>query len=407
MSLRLAREGREMLWRKKRRSEDNRSSSKGGKNLDEVDLESGLGRRTVIEETQVNSALDMAKLALASVRRRAEQSEGEAALLSVQLQDRIFQQEKERERRTKLEKDVRERTKEIDDLQNIVAESVVHNRRVEARLERAKSKLRDAQDKILKKDERIKELETEKTSVHSDLLRTKKELKEALEKAKAAAASRAGTETGPAPAPPAGEAKTKEEEDGDDVSAAALTLARALAREMSGFGKEGLETEASATASAALKLAEALGHATTATHFDAAASTGGAYPSVGMGSSPLDKGSVPVTPPMQDKENEMSAFDRLHVALSSAKANRASLTAPARSSTHQSSGALRRTSSGRRRPLSSSKKANQSPWPTPLGNTLGQFLSWTSATKSKPRAPPQQEDVENNLPIEYSLTSWQ
>ena len=44
----------------------------------------------------------------------------------------------------------------------------------------------------------------------------------------------------------------------------------------------------------------------------------------------------------------------------------------------------------------------------PLSLTDLKFLSWTSATKSKPQqAPPQQEDVENNLPIEYSLTSWQ
>ena len=38
-------------------------------------------------ESQVTSALEMAQVAMASLRRRAEQSEGEAILLSVQLQD--------------------------------------------------------------------------------------------------------------------------------------------------------------------------------------------------------------------------------------------------------------------------------------------------------------------------------
>ena len=67
---------------------------------DDDDIESGRpnAARMAYNEREVMGALDMAKVALNSVRRRAEQSEGEVALLSVQLQDESLKWERERQK---------------------------------------------------------------------------------------------------------------------------------------------------------------------------------------------------------------------------------------------------------------------------------------------------------------------
>ncbi|UPR03778.1 hypothetical protein HOP50_13g71080 [Chloropicon primus] len=405
-----------MFWRGKRKEESK-------ENADDVDIECGLGgvRPTMIDEIEVQGALDMAQVALASVRRRAEQSEGEAVLLSLQLQDNQAKVEKERERRTKLERDMRERNQKVSQLQKAVADGILNNRRVETELsverERARTDLRTAKDTIKERDGRIAELEKEKASLGQELSVVREQLEEALSsstRADVPERSRSKVEDKAA-------VQEAEKLSDEDVSAAAMTLARTLAREMSGFGREGLRTEASATASAALKLAEALGGNADPAWVDATSSFR-ADPS-----SEMDKGNAPATLPLQDKENfNYNAFGHFRDAMSSAKANRACLTSPSKKSHSglEPQGSLM----GRKRGLSTSKASNvnnassknASPWPAPLGSTLGQFLSWTSAEKKqlKPRWGGG-GDIENNAGesftsqqqltqknVEYSLTSW-
>ena len=56
----------------------------------------GEARASVYDMAEVRGALDMAQQALECVRKRAEQSEGEAALVSLQLRDAALKTEKER-----------------------------------------------------------------------------------------------------------------------------------------------------------------------------------------------------------------------------------------------------------------------------------------------------------------------
>ena len=70
----------------------NKTKERQKKTEELVDLEAGhynggLQQQYLFTERDVNSAMDMARAALDGTRRRAEQAEGEAALLSVQLQE--------------------------------------------------------------------------------------------------------------------------------------------------------------------------------------------------------------------------------------------------------------------------------------------------------------------------------
>ena len=323
-----------MFWGKKK--------SRAKAEVEDDDIESGRpnAARLAYNEREVMGALDMAKVALNSVRRRAEQSEGEVALLSVQLQDESLKWERERQRRLRAEKDLGERNHKVASLERAVADGILAQRRAEQDLRNVKQELEAERTARGAKEERIAALVREKDALAGEL---------------------AGAR------PPASQAGSSDE----DVSAAAMTLARALAREMSGFGRDGLETEASATASAALRLAEALGSEAV----------------------PPAQVAAPVTPPLrghqaEGKENA-SAGPGTKGVVSGSKAY---LTAPA-------------AGGPRRKPLSSAKSHNASPWPASVGGTIGQFLSWTSATKAKPK--PSGSDVETpQHQVEYSLTSW-
>ena len=330
---------------------------------DDDDIESGRpnAARMAYNEREVMGALDMAKVALNSVRRRAEQSEGEVALLSVQLQDESLKWERERQRRLRAEKDLGERNHKVASLERAVADGILAQRRAEQDLRNVKQELEAERTARGAKEERIAALVREKDALAGELAGARRQLAEARE-----TAAREAARAAEAP-PPASQAGSSDE----DVSAAAMTLARALAREMSGFGRDGLETEASATASAALRLAEALGSEAV----------------------PPAQVAAPVTPPLRghqaDGKESASAGPGTKGVVSGSKAY---LTAPA------AGGPMRK-------PLSSAKSHNASPWPASVGGTIGQFLSWTSATKAKPK--PSRSDVETpQHQVEYSLTSW-
>ena len=124
-------------------------------------------------ESQVTSALEMAQVAMASLRRRAEQSEGEAILLSVQLQDEKETNQKRRLKleaaRNDLEQKLRKGRTTIEELQKAVAEGVVQNARMQqdmvAQAQQSKIQLSNLHNSVEEKELEIKQLKSENIKV--------------------------------------------------------------------------------------------------------------------------------------------------------------------------------------------------------------------------------------------------
>ncbi len=357
----------------------------------EAEAASTAGRRTYggYCEEHVRSALDMAQLALASVRRRAEALEGEAALLEVQLQDNARQAQREREKRARAERELATKAKDVAALQRAVADGVVANRKLEKRadeaagaLEGTQAQLQRARGDLASRDAAVKQLEERNRQLAAKLEQVagdKKRLEQqvAAERQEQQQARHGGF----------GDLLGG---GNDNVSSAAAQLARALTQITEGpggLGGLGLETDATATASAALHLAQALG----------SAAHGAGRPD----EAPLAVAAPVTPPPAHAAEAEAAGQENVHPGaglglvnlLSSAKADRAYMTAPERRRRASSSGVpTHQQHKHKPTPLGNSAKANQavgggsrsaasSPWPAPLSATLGQFLSWTSATK--------------------------
>ena len=371
-------------------------------------------------ENEVSDALAMAQVAMASLRRRAEQSEGEAALLEVQMLSHVEEIHKERKTRKKLEEDLGEKEEEVRGLQSAVADAVVAGRKkkneIQLQLQETKKTLTKATEQLKEKDSEIKELRKECKHLRKQLEEKREQLAQDVEEHKRKNNVKSN---------PTGLGMGMSSDD-HDVSNAAMTLARALAREMSGFEGEGLETEATATASAALNLAAALGFNNTTNRS-----------AQGSGLQLL----APVTPPSSNSQQDRDlGQENVHPASKDAKGlysdNKKGTASYSSSRNKAAVSSMSKLNSShrdarKRLPLSSSKKTNQmvysnsnsttsSPWPNPLSATLGQFLTWSSRKRASsgheqelvdgdgiftPKSNVDASLTQSN--IEYSVQSWE